>query len=628
MRLLAALVVVVAALVGPTASAQCVVAGDVLINEFLPNPDGTDTEAEWVELHNVGSADAELEGWTIEAGTRPTSLDTAFTLPAYRLFPGDFVVVAGPLAAVPAGPNVITVTPEGTLGNASSSSDAVRLVDCDGVVRDVVAYGPANETDHVFDDESGVPIEDARLAPGPGSGESLGRAPDGADTDDGAVDFVVFDPPTPGVSNASEPAGETCDYPGMPGDVVINEFLANPEGTDGGQEWIELFNDAADEVDLSGWRIEQAGSPDDWGSRVRFTFEAGTTIAAGAHLLVHEDLFSPPGGVDAIVLPEEGRLSLGNSQDGVRLTDCAGDAMDTVIYGGSNPDGFEGDLPGELDDDEVGPAVAEAASLARRADGLDSDDSGVDFVVAEDPTPGEENEDLRCKGTAGEVFINEFLANPAGADGDARTEFVELYNAGSTNVDLSTWVVSKVTSVGESGPNETVLAVLPPGTNLGPGAFFVVGGVLQEVLDLPVEDFDLGSGANGDVVQVVDCEGEIADRVLYGEDNDDGLEDDDGSEPDVLAPKPGDDQCLFRPVDGEDSDVSADDFALGTCTPGASNGGDADGGGEPVDGPAAGCSAPKDRGPVTAGPGGCDHVPWSPMGGLGLVLLAGLLRRR
>ena len=55
-----------------TASADSV---DVKINEFVSDT-GTVQQTEWIELHNSGSTDIDLSGWTIEDGTnKPSSLD-------------------------------------------------------------------------------------------------------------------------------------------------------------------------------------------------------------------------------------------------------------------------------------------------------------------------------------------------------------------------------------------------------------------------------------------------------------------------------------------------------------------------------------------------------------------------
>ena len=37
----------------------------ILVNEFLPNPKGSDTTGEWVELANTGSGPVDLSGWRL-----------------------------------------------------------------------------------------------------------------------------------------------------------------------------------------------------------------------------------------------------------------------------------------------------------------------------------------------------------------------------------------------------------------------------------------------------------------------------------------------------------------------------------------------------------------------------------
>ena len=52
------------------ASAQCSPARPgITIEEFLPDPPGSDAGAEWVELRNGTAQPMDLAGWHIEAGT-------------------------------------------------------------------------------------------------------------------------------------------------------------------------------------------------------------------------------------------------------------------------------------------------------------------------------------------------------------------------------------------------------------------------------------------------------------------------------------------------------------------------------------------------------------------------------
>jgi hypothetical protein len=604
-------------LAGP-AHAGCEVGGHVVLNEVVSDPSGADADAEWVELYNTGVTSVDLEGWTIENALSPDDIETVFTLPrGTTLGPEAYLVVAGPLAALP-DIEVVRLDMNGeTFGNASSSSDQVRLVDCSGALRDTVTYGSSNGEGQVFTDEDGVSVGEDMLAPKATSGKSMSRIPDGRESGDDALDFVVASPATPGSSNSGE-AVVDCDTAGSPGEILINEFLANPGeltnpdgSSDDGYEWVELFNTRNRDVDVSGWRIEQASVPDHWGERVRVTLPEGTVIPGGGHLLIAEWLVDIPEGVDVHVIPDEGSFAFGNSEDALRLSDCGGVPIDTVLYGDGNPDGFTDDEGNVLEN--AAPDAASDHSLARRSDGFDSgaDADQIDFVATLDVTPGSPNSDLRCKGTAGTVVINEFLANPTGSDSEVRNEWIELYNAGTEPVDISTWTVERAgTFGGDADLNRDVVHAFFPQTILDPGEYYVLSGLLTDFGDQRAESIDFYSGTDGDLVLLFDCEGTRADGVLYGGENADLLPEDDGFLPERGAPKPSDDQCVSRLDNGVDTNNSFQDFVTtGLCTPGEANAFGGGGGSAPP--PATGCTA---RQPGTSGPrvveprtaGGCD----------------------
>ena len=60
-------------------------------------------------------------------------------------------------------------------------------------------------------------------------------------------------------------------------EVVINEIHYNPEQRGPSLEFIELYNNSEDSVDLSYWHIDDA---------VEFAFAKGTTIAGGEFIVV------------------------------------------------------------------------------------------------------------------------------------------------------------------------------------------------------------------------------------------------------------------------------------------------------------------------------------------------------
>jgi hypothetical protein len=329
-------------------------AGGVVINELLADPEGADAGLEWVEILNTRSAAVALGGWAVASGT--SSYTTSDPFPGLTLAPGSYVVV-GAGGAVPLGI---------TLGNAGTNADAVRLVDCAGAPVDTVVYGAPN-SDGWVDDTGEVA---ASLAPTPATGHTIGRVPDGADGQGGA-DFVDLATPTPGGPNDTTP--ESCGGPGS--GVVVNELLPDPDGADAGAEWVELLHTGTEVVDLEGWALE-AGTSAFEGV---YTF-GSDVLAPGERLLL---------GGDGVEAPD---LSLGNaatSSDAVRLVDCAGAPVDTVVYGAPNTDGFPDDVLAPAW--SLAPAPDGAQALQRVPDGVDTND-GTDFQLTAHPTPGGPND--------------------------------------------------------------------------------------------------------------------------------------------------------------------------------------------------------------------------------------------
>ena len=74
--------------------------------------------------------------------------------------------------------------------------------------------------------------------------------------------------------------------------VVFNEISYHSVGNESASEWIELHNQMAIDIDLSGWHLEDG---------VNFTFAEGTIIPGGGYLVVA----SNPGALQARDRPDE-----------------------------------------------------------------------------------------------------------------------------------------------------------------------------------------------------------------------------------------------------------------------------------------------------------------------------------
>lgn len=212
--------------------------------------------------------------------------------------------------------------------------------------------------------------------------------------------------------------------------LLLNEVFYDATGTDTGFEWVELFNPGAEAVELSGWRIERAGSR----FETAFTFPAGATIAAGGYLVIGESSVQEADLVGSLAFQNGG-----GATDGIRLVDAAGTAVDVLLYDTPNTNNLadESGNPGAA----FAPDAASGNGLARIPNGADTNASAADWQEVASLTPGAENvlptptptPTPRPAPTG--VVVNEALPDPVGSDTSG--EFIELYNTTGNAVDLT-----------------------------------------------------------------------------------------------------------------------------------------------------------------------------------------------
>jgi len=165
----------------------------LVINELDYDQEGADT-ADFAELFNAGDCALDTAGVTLSlinggAVDAPSYRNVDLTLAGASVAPGQYVVVGPPglAASLPVGAALIAIE---SFSIQNGSPDGLRLEQA-GASLDALSYGGviAGTT------------ENASAPSDPGAG-SLGRCPDGHDTDDGSADFVVLATPTPGAVNA------------------------------------------------------------------------------------------------------------------------------------------------------------------------------------------------------------------------------------------------------------------------------------------------------------------------------------------------------------------------------------------------------------------------------------------
>jgi hypothetical protein len=177
------------------------------------------------------------------------------------------------------------------------------------------------------------------------------------------------------------------------GTVTINEILTDNRTvvTNGGTrpDYIELFNNSAAPVDLSGW-----GLTDDLQTAVKFLFPAGTSIGAQGYLTVWCDRnFTAPGL----------HTGFGLGADGQALALTQGNSVRDYV--------------------QFGPQAANL-SIGRVPDG-----NGPITLI--EPSLAAANT-ARALGSGATLKINEWMANPASGE-----DWFEIYNPDPNPVALS-----------------------------------------------------------------------------------------------------------------------------------------------------------------------------------------------
>jgi len=392
----------------------------IIITEVMSAPPGDNAKNQWVEIYNYGNTNIDLKDWKLWENDKPKH--------GLNGSQPDLILAGGNYAIIANNSTTFFVNNSTTFfGNLIDSSfDFVN--GSGGKIGFKYTNGadiiPATNYPATAENQTARLISGAwtTSTPTPGSGfdgvlptTNTSPSPDNPDTGD------TSDPPadSPIVSATStletEELTEAKACP--PGSVVINEIVSDP--VDDEVEWVELYNRSTKTVDLTYWLIQDADEK--------------------PHTIAHETL--ELAGLSHMVLykGKDFNFALNNSGEILQLV-CYNNIMDSVTYGK-----FDDGQP-----EDNAPIAKDPFSLARLEDGRDTNSDKDDFAVTATPTPGRANiintnSEATQSPDSGQIFTNkivisEILPNPAGSD--SQTEFIELYNSGEQEVDLTGWKLS------------------------------------------------------------------------------------------------------------------------------------------------------------------------------------------
>lgn len=237
------------------------------ITEVLPNPIGSDTDDEWIEIWNSGKTEIELQDVQIgDASTKRFSF-------------GDQTIGAGAYY-------ILYRSESGIALNNSGTESAILYQPSGSIIDEISWSGGAEGQSYTY--YNGV--YQWSLNPSPGSAQRSVQK---------GEDDVVAEEKEKIVEQGQDEAEEIAPLP-MGGyvPILISEIIPNPEGSDE-SEFIELVNISDERIDLSHLFLD-----DNEGGSKPYKIPAGTIIE--------------PGGYRAFFREETG-LALNNTNDAARL---------------------------------------------------------------------------------------------------------------------------------------------------------------------------------------------------------------------------------------------------------------------------------------------------------------------
>lgn len=365
------------------------VPGNIIIYQVYPNPEGTDTDEEWFEIHNPSAETIDLSDIAIGDEETPGGGEGMYYFPdTSQIDPGDYVSIArkasGFLALYgekptfelvesdPEVPNMekATTLAGGTL-NLGDTADEVVIVAADGSTLDALVYGSGGYLDFI-------------PHPGCSVGQSMIRDLTMPFSRDCAASFEIDESPRPHGAAGGDPA-QTKSL------LVSEVYFAPTEGSN--LEWIEIYNPGVATKNISNCKLGDEESSG--GGEGMYVFPENTEIVADGILVIAakgQDFFGKYGfnpdyelGETDSSIPNltkysswaSGSMNLGNSGDEVLLLGSDDKTIDAICYG-------NGSYPGV----QCFPDTAADASLERDPIDGDSDDCQTDFHLQMSPTPG------------------------------------------------------------------------------------------------------------------------------------------------------------------------------------------------------------------------------------------------
>lgn len=201
------------------------------------------------------------------------------------------------------------------------------------------------------------------------------------------LDGSASDCGTPKAENSTPPPPPPPPPPKVYSDkIYINDLLPNPSGEEGEKEFVEIFNNSTDEIDLEGWILKDRTTS-------QYTFSKGQKIAPNDYLVIYSSDYP---------------FALNNSgSEEVSLSNPDGKPISSVAYSGTAKEDYSYSF------------------------------NGSNWKWTSLLTPGKANEFLDF---SGDIKITALSPNPAG--NDVKKEWLTIKNGTKKEINLKGWSIA------------------------------------------------------------------------------------------------------------------------------------------------------------------------------------------
>lgn len=272
---------------------------------------------------------------------------------------------------------------------------------------------------------------------------------------------------------------------------IITEFMALPN--QGKSEWIELFNNSSEPVNIYNWSLSDVLSIPTKGIITTDT----VIINPGEYFVIAKDTL----GLNITTntkLFQTNFGGLGNTEDGIILYDFRNAIIDSLFY-------------------DRTWMLKRGKSLERISNSANSG-SSLNWTLSLSEagcTPGLENSISSAQGyDRNSVVINEFMYNPA----EGNCEFIELLNISDSIVNIGGWQ--------HTDDEGNVNLVSDINYNLEPGNYFIAAADSSIFLNYPdliadqvsiLNKADMGLPNSGESIILKDIFGNVVDSLFYSD---------------------------------------------------------------------------------------------------------------